>query len=100
MPASVPVALAGLAMIIVVVVISARSVAEHGTERIMRCRAGHLFTSTVIPGASFKAVRLGTFRFERCPVGHHWTLVGQVDPDTLTPEQIADAREHHDVRIP
>ncbi len=82
------------------VAVSARSVAERGVERIVRCSSGHLFTSTIVPGASFKAVRLGTIRFQRCPVGNHWTLVRQVDPSTLSGEEREAAARHHDVRIP
>jgi membrane protein YdbS with pleckstrin-like domain len=96
----VAVVVLALIVLIVVVVASARSAAEHGTERMMRCRAGHLFTSTVIPSASIKAVRLGTMRFQRCPVGRHWTLVSPVDESTLTDQERAAAREHHDLRVP
>jgi len=71
-----------------------------GIERIVRCRAGHLFTSTVVPGASFKAIRLGAYRFQRCPVGRHWTLVRSVDVATLTAAELAQAGSIHDVRIP
>jgi len=69
-------------------------------ERIVRCRSGHLFTTTLIPGASFKAVRLGNARFQRCPVGRHWTLVQRVDESTLTAEEIHAAHSIHDARIP
>ena len=90
-----------LVVLVVVVVVSVSSVEKYGgIERIARCRAGHLFTSTVIPGASIKAVRLGNVRFQRCPVGHHWTLVSWVDPATLTPEELAAARSRHDIRLP
>ena len=67
----------------------ARSAAMHGTQRIARCRSGHLFTSTVIPGASLKAIRLGNRRFQQCPVGPHWSIVSWVDPATLPPDQLA-----------
>ena len=43
-------------------------------EVIVRCSAGHVFTSTWVPLGSFKAVRLGRKRFERCPVGKHRAL--------------------------
>ncbi|MHB1584362.1 MAG: hypothetical protein ACYCU7_13085 [Acidimicrobiales bacterium] len=69
-------------------------------DRIVECTDGHLFTSIVIPGVSLKAVRLGNKRWQRCPVGKHWTTVRRVDPSTLTPEQSAAARAVHDIRIP
>jgi hypothetical protein len=87
-------------VLVVVVITSVGSARSQGIERIARCRAGHLFTSTVIPGASIKAVRLGNVRFQRCPVGHHWSLVSWVDPSTLTPEELAAARSRHDIRLP
>jgi hypothetical protein len=89
-----------LVILAVLVVVSVASAKSYGVERIARCRAGHLFTSTVIPGASIKAVRLGNVRFQRCPVGHHWSLVSWVDPSTLTPEELATARSRHDIRLP
>ena len=88
-----------LAIVIVVVVISDRDRHGQGFERIVRCRAGHLFTTTLVPGMSFKAVRLWNVRFERCPVGRHWSIVERVDESTLSPEELAEARAHHDVRI-
>jgi hypothetical protein len=87
-----------LAIVLAAIALSLRR--SGGTERIVRCRAGHLFTSTVVPGASLKAIRLGTVRFQRCPVGQHWTLVGGVDVSTLTPDELAAARSVHDVRVP
>jgi len=69
-------------------------------ERIARCRSGHLFTTIIVPGASLKALRLGRVRFQRCPVGDHWTLVGWVDPSTLTAEELNAARARHDTHVP
>ena len=58
-----------------------------GAETIVRCRAGHLFTTLWIPGVSLKALRLGWWRLQRCPVGQHWTVVTPVRGDALTPEE-------------
>jgi hypothetical protein len=69
-------------------------------ETIVRCRRGHLFTTLWIPGASLKSLRLGWWRGQRCPVGHHWTFVTPVDVATLTPEARAEAARTHDVRLP
>jgi len=88
-----------LVVVIATLVLAARSSGK-GLERVARCRSGHLFSSFVIPGASFKAVRLGRQRFGRCPVGRHWTLYGWVDPASLTPEQLAEARAHRDSNLP
>jgi hypothetical protein len=89
-----------LAIVLVLLVISARARPANSFERIVRCRSGHLFATTVIPGASLKALRLGRVRFQRCPVGRHWTIVASVDESTLSPAELAEARAHHDVRIP
>jgi len=93
-----------LSLLILLIVLAALlfvgSRSETGFERIARCRAGHLFMSTVIPGSSLKAVRLGRVRFQRCPVGNHWTLVGEMRATDLAPQELAQAHSHHDVHIP
>jgi hypothetical protein len=71
-----------------------------GGRVVVRCRAGHLFETIWIPGASLKAVRLGCARFQRCPVGGHWTLVVPVRDAQLTDARRLEAAEHHDLRIP
>ena len=68
-------------------------------RRIVRCSKGHVFTTVWIPGGSFKAVRLGWTRFQRCPVGKHWTLVRPVREHELTDEERQSAEEYRD-RIP
>lgn len=67
---------------------------------VVRCREGHLFTTLWIPGGSLKSVRLGWARFQRCPVGRHWSLVVPVARDDLNDYERRSALEHHDVRIP
>lgn len=71
-----------------------------GGEVIVRCRDGHLFRTLWIPGVSVKALRLGWWRVQRCPVGAHWTLVSPVARDALSAEQIATAQAAHDARLP
>ena len=67
---------------------------------VVRCHSGHLFTTLWIPGASLKAVRLGWWRLQRCPVGMHWSLVTPVTVADLSDEERQRASEHHDVRVP
>jgi hypothetical protein len=69
-------------------------------DRPVRCRDGHLFTTIWIPLASLKAVRLGDRRFQRCPVGRHWTTVTPLDPDSADAQDLAAAAAVHDIRIP
>lgn len=71
-----------------------------GGNLIVRCRRGHLFTTLWIPGASFKALRLGWVRFQWCPVGHHWSLVTPVKDSELTGKEQRRARSCHDLRLP
>ena len=69
-------------------------------EVVVRCRGGHLFSTLWIPGVSFKSLRLGVWRVQRCPVGSHWSLVTPVPLSELTPDEQRGAREHKDARIP
>ncbi len=71
-----------------------------GTSTVVRCRRDHLFTTVWIPGASFKSIRLGFWRVQRCPVGRHWSLVAPVREAALSAEERAEAAGHRDVRIP
>ncbi|GAA3239728.1 hypothetical protein ACFO1B_09270 [Dactylosporangium siamense] len=71
-----------------------------GRDVIVRCRDGHLFMTTWIPMVSFKAIRLGLVRVQRCPVGDHVTAVRLMRDDDLTPDQRLEARRHHDNGVP
>lgn len=72
---------------------------QFGRNTTVRCREGHLFTTTWIPGASLKAIRLGWWRLQRCPVGAHWTLVHPVKEGELSDEERA-AAGRRDTRVP
>jgi hypothetical protein len=67
---------------------------------IVRCRAGHLFTTLWVPGVSVKSLKLGWWMFQRCPVGHHWAFVTPVGPAALTAAQRREAAEHRDLPVP
>lgn len=71
-----------------------------GGEVVVRCRQGHLFTTIWVPGVSLKSIRLGWWRLQRCPVGHHFSLVSPVREDSLTDAERGFAHAHADVRIP
>jgi hypothetical protein len=71
-----------------------------GGNLIVRCRQGHLFTTIWVPGVSFKAVRLGWLRIQRCPVGRHWSIVVPVRDAELTTRERLLARRRHDIRLP
>ncbi len=71
-----------------------------GGNLIVRCRDGHLFTTLWIPGVSLKALRLGLWRVQRCPVGQHWTIVWPVNETELSKDARLAARAHHDIGLP
>lgn len=71
-----------------------------GGRLIVRCRSGHLFTTLWIPGVSLKALRLGWLRFQRCPVGHHWSLITPVRGAELTEAEKRAARARRDILLP
>jgi len=71
-----------------------------GGDTIARCRQGHLFTTVWIPGASLKAVRLGSKRYQRCPVCKKWRIVTPVRDDDLTEEERQVAASRHDTKVP
>ncbi len=96
---------AALAVIVPVLVVGTivarrRGYSGMGWNTVVRCRHGHLFTTIWVPGASLKAVRLGWARFERCPVGSHWSLVTPVKESSLTAEELRGAKERRDIRVP
>ena len=71
-----------------------------GGNLVVRCRRGHLFTTIWLPGASLKAIRLGWWRLQRCPVGKHWSVVTPVKESELSEDERRIAGEHRDVRVP
>ncbi len=71
-----------------------------GGNLVVRCQQGHVFTTIWIPGVSLKAIRLGWWRFQRCPVGNHWSLVRPVREADLSEDERRMAHEARDLRIP
>jgi hypothetical protein len=71
-----------------------------GVNTVVRCQRGHLFTTLWIPGVSLKALRLGWWRYQYCPVGRHWILVTPAQVSDLTEEERQLAEQSRDVRIP
>lgn len=69
-------------------------------DRPVRCKDGHLFTTIWMPLGSLKAARLGRSRYQRCPVGRHWTMVSRLDEASAAPTDLKAAAEVHDLRIP
>jgi hypothetical protein len=94
------IALLALSLLCETIVVARRRGFVIGANTVVRCRRGHLFTTLWIPGGSLKAVRFGWWRFQRCPVGAHWSLVTPVKVSDLTDEERHLASQRRDVRIP
>jgi hypothetical protein len=71
-----------------------------GTDVVVRCRRGHLFSTIWLPGVSFKSLRLLWWRVQRCPVGAHWTIVMPVRERELGQDERQAAHGRKDVRVP
>jgi hypothetical protein len=71
-----------------------------GKNAVVRCRAGHVFATIWIPGASLKALRLGPWRIQWCPVGRHVDLVRLVKASDLSESEREFATAHHDLLVP
>ncbi len=71
-----------------------------GGDTVVRCSRGHLFTTVWIVGSSFKAVRLGYKRYQRCPVCKKWRIVVPVPAAELTDEDRRVAAERRDINLP
>jgi hypothetical protein len=87
-------------VIVAGMMIAARLHLFRSFERPVRCGAGHLFTTIWMPLGSLKAVRLGRRRYQRCPVGRHWTTVTRLDVSSASPADLEAAAAVHDFRIP
>ena len=81
-------------------IIATRQGYSFGKNTLVKCRQGHLFTTVWIPGGSVKALRLGFWRFQWCPVGRHADLVHPVKSADLTDAEREFARAHHDAPLP
>jgi hypothetical protein len=71
-----------------------------GGHLVVRCRKDHHFRTLWIPGVSVKALRLGWWRFQRCPVGQHWSIVTPVKASDLSPRERRIATRWTDTWIP
>jgi hypothetical protein len=81
-------------------IIARRQGYSFGRNVVVRCRKGHLFATTFIPGGSLKAIRLGLWRIQWCPVGRHVDLVHLVKDADLTEDEREFALAHHDIPVP
>jgi len=71
-----------------------------GTDVVVRCRRGHLFSTIWLPGVSVKSLRLVWWRVQRCPVGAHWSIVTPIRNVELNADERRVAHERKDIRLP
>ena len=71
-----------------------------GRNVVVKCHAGHVFSTIWIPAASFKAIRLGLWRMQWCPVGRHIALIHPIKDVDLTEEMRDVAAVKHDIPVP
>lgn len=88
------------ASILVEVIVLRRRGYGVGGNVVVRCSKGHLFTTIWVPGASVKSLRLGWWRFQRCPTDNQWSIVTPVDRSDLTQDEKRAADETRDIRLP
>jgi hypothetical protein len=81
-------------------IVATRAGYRLGRNAIARCRQGHLFSTIWIPGGSLKAIRLGLWRIQWCPVGRHVDLVRLVKESDLTESEREFAASHRDTLVP
>ena len=62
----------------------------------VRCAKGHVYGSVWVPFVSFKAIRLGRQRWQRCPVCQRFRMTTRVSRSELTPALEAEARARPD----
>jgi hypothetical protein len=86
LPVEVAVPVIAAAVLIRVVAAKLRGRSVLGGEIIVRCSKGHLFRTRWSSLGSFTSIRLGSARFQHCPVGDHWSLVRPVKESDLTAE--------------
>jgi len=71
-----------------------------GGNVVVRCRKGHLFRTIWVPGFSLKSIRFLWWRYQRCPVGGHWSIVTPVRESELSEADRRRAGEHRDFPVP
>jgi hypothetical protein len=72
---------------------------ELGPHALVRCRHGHLYTTSWIPGVKLKGIDFGIARYQYCPVGKHWSLAVPARARSVSTDERREAEAHHDLPI-
>jgi hypothetical protein len=86
LPVEIAVPVIVAVVLVKVVTAKMRGRPAFGGEIVVRCSKGHLFRTNWSSLGSLTSVRLGSARFQHCPVGDHWSLVRPVKDSDLTAE--------------
>jgi hypothetical protein len=86
LPVEVAVPVIAAVLLLKVVAAKMRGRPAFGGEIVVRCSKDHLFRTNWSPFGSLTSIRLGSARFQHCPVGDHWSLVRPVKDSDLTAE--------------
>ena len=78
LPVEVAVPIIAVVVLLKVVAAKRNGRSALGGGIIVRCSKGHLFHTNWSALGSFTSIRLGSARFQHCPVGGHWSLVKPV----------------------
>jgi hypothetical protein len=86
LPVEIAVPVIAAVVLLKVVAAKMRGRPALGGDIVVRCSQGHLFRTYWSSLGSFTSIRLGSARFQHCPVGDHWSLVRPVKDSDLTDE--------------
>ncbi|NYJ73363.1 hypothetical protein [Allobranchiibius huperziae] len=66
---------------------------------VVQCSGGDYYETVWRRWVSFKAVRLGRRRLQRCPIHHRWEMAVRAPEADLTPQIRESAARHRDSGI-
>jgi hypothetical protein len=100
LPVEIAVPVIAAVVLLKVVTAKLRGRPALGGEILVRCSQGHLFRTNWSPFGSLTSIRLGSARFQHCPVGDHWSLVRPVKDSDLSAEDRRMAEQNRDILSP
>jgi hypothetical protein len=83
-PLEIAIPVITVVVILKVVISRSRGQPAIGGKTEVKCSKGHVFKANWSSLGSFTSIRLGGARFQRCPVGNHWSFVKSVDDSKPT----------------
>jgi hypothetical protein len=68
-------------------------------SEIVRCSQGAYYESLWVPLISFKSIRLGSYRLQKCPVHGKWELATIVPEDEISEKVRKEASKYPAKRL-